>query len=325
MSMTVTSITDLLRYKPNANGDYLVGNGFLSYGGSVLLTGEPGGGKSKWIQHLMFSFAMGLPFLGFTPARSLRILYVQNEDTMDDMHESLMGFVEQQGLGKAERSMIDTNCVLIHSSGVSGDEFVAELRREVETHKPDIVITDPLLAFIGCDLTDQVGVTSFLRDGMAPMLKEQRCGWICVHHSSKGAIGKFGGSKVVRGLGSIEIAAFFRGIIDLERKPSDPSISVMEVAKRAKQAGLRTPDGQPTNKLTVRTGRDTISWTVDAAAMAPAAPKPAGRPAKSKKDDVAAFVSEKRMGGADDKALTKAVAEHFGYSVKQARRYVTAS
>lgn len=214
--------------------------------------------------------------------------------------------------------------MLIHSSGASGDEFVAELRRAVEMHKPDIVITDPLLAFIGCDLTDQVGVTSFLRDGMAPMLKEQRCGWICVHHSSKGAVGKSGGSKVIKGLGSIEIAAFFRGIIDLERKPSDPSITVMEVAKRFKQAGLHTPDGQPTNKLTVRTGYDIISWMVDAAAMTPKAPKPAGRPAKTKKDEVAAFVTEQRALGIGVVALTKAVADKFGYSTKQARRYVTA-
>lgn len=324
MSMVATSIAELLRYKRNLNGDYLVGQGFLSYAGSVLLTGEPGGGKSKFIQHLMFSFALGMPFLGFTPARSLRILYVQNEDTMDDMHESLLGFVEQHGLGKAERGLIDKNCVLIHSSGSSGDEFVAELRREVETHKPDIVITDPLLAFIGCDLTDQVGVTNFLRNGMAPMLKELRCGWICVHHSSKGAIGKFAGSAVTRGLGSIEIAAFFRGIIDLARKPSDPNVMIMEVAKRGRQADLRTPDGQRTNKLMLRIGSEFISWMADAVAMASKAPKPAGRPGKAKKDDVAAFVTEKRKEGLDNAALTKTVAEHFGYSIKQARRYATA-
>jgi hypothetical protein len=324
MSMTITSIADLLRYKPNANGDYLVGKGFLSRGGSLLITGEPGGGKSKWIQHLMFSYAMGRPFLGLTPARSLRILYVQNEDTMDDMHESLSGFVEQHGLGKAEHRLIDKNCVLIHSSGACGNEFVAELSRAVEMHKPDLVITDPLLAFIGCDLTDQVGVSEFLRIGMAPMLQKNRCGWVCVHHASKGALGKFGGSALTKGLGSIEIAAFFRGIIDLARKPSDPNIIIMELAKRGRQADLRTPDGQRTNKLILRTGSDIISWMMDLAAMAPKAPKPTGRPGKAKKDDVTAFVSEKRKEGIDNAGLTKAVAEQFGYSIKQARRYATA-
>lgn len=324
MNLTVMTIAELLRYKPNANDDFLIGAGFLSRGCSVLITGEPGGGKSKWVQHLMFSVALGLPFLGLTPARGMRVLYVQNEDTKDDMHESLTGFIEQHGLSKAECGIIDKQCVLVNVSGLSGDSFVSKVRELIETYRPDIVITDPLLAFIGCDLVNQTEVTAFLRDGMAPVLKENRCGWICVHHSSKGAVGRSGGSKVVKGLGSIEIAAFFRGIIDLERKPSDPSVMIMEVAKRGRQADLRTTDGQRTNKLTVRTGSEIISWMVDAAAMAPKAPKPAGRPAKSKKDDVAAFVAEQRTEGLDNAALTKAVAERFDYSLKQARRYVTA-
>ena len=99
---------------------------------------------------------------------------------------------------------------------------------------------------------------------------------------------------------------------------------IMEVAKRGRQADLRTTDGQRTNKLMLRIGSEIISWMVDAVAMAPKAPKPAGRPAKSKKDDVIAFVSEKRKEGLDNAALTKTVAEHFGYSIKQARRYATA-
>ena len=325
MSMTVTTVSQLSRHKPNANDDFLIGAGFLCRGGSTLVTGGPGGGKSKWVQHLMFSIALGRSFLGFRPARAFRVLYIQNEDTMDDMHESLMGFVEQHGLGKAEINMIDKQCVLIHASGVSGEDFVSEVRQAIETHKPDIVITDPLLAFIGCDLIDQTGVTNFLRNGMAPVMQKNRCGWICIHHSSKGAIGKFGGSTVVKGLGSIEIAAFFRGIIDLERKPADPSLSVLEVAKRAKQAGLRSPDGQPIHRMTVRAGQDIISWTVDASVSStPAAPKPAGRPAKTKKDEVAAFVAEQRALGSGVMALTKAVADKFGYSTKQARRYATA-
>jgi RecA-family ATPase len=174
MSMTFTTVSQLARYKPNANDDFLIGAGFLNRGGSMLLTGEPGGGKSKCIQHAMFSFALGSPFLGFKPVRALKVLYIQNEDTMDDMHESLMGFVQQHGLSKADLNLINDNCVLVHASGLSGEEFVLEVRHAVEKHKPDIVITDPLLAFIGCDLTDQVGVTTFLRDGMAPLLQTHR-------------------------------------------------------------------------------------------------------------------------------------------------------
>lgn len=323
--MKPQSLRSIYKHKPNATDDFLIGYGFLSRGGSVLVCGEPGCGKSKYAQHLAFSLALGRPFLGLKPARALKVVYIQAEDTMDDLHESLTGFVEQHGLGDVDLETMDANCICLHGAGYAGDDFICELKEAVEKYKPDVVITDPLLAFVGCDLTNQTGVTEFLRAGVAPVLVDRRCGWICVHHAAKAATGKFtGGSKVAKALGSIEIAAFFRGVIDLERRPGDPEALVMEVTKRAKQAQLRGTDGRLLHKLTIRTGGERIAWTVDeTSGMAPASkPAPAGRPAKTDPKEVRAFVAKERAAGKSAAAVVKLVSSRFGYSPKQARRLV---
>lgn len=323
--MIFQTIQELLRYKPNANDDWLIGCGFLSRGGSVLICGEPGCGKSKFTQHLAYSLALGRSFLGLVPTRAYKVLYIQAEDTIDDLHESIVGFVNQHGLTKAEVDAIAKNCVCAHPNGKSGDDFFEELKVEVEKHQPDIVITDPLLALVGCDLTNQEGVTEFLREKVGLFLSRKRCGWICVHHTAKGASGKYGNSKVTRALGSVEISAFFRGVIDLERKRGDSDALVMEIAKRSRQAGLRSSDGNPTSRLMIRMGVDGVNWTIDTfgASTSLAVPKAkAGRPAKAGKDDVAGFIAEQRKAGAKDAAIIKAVAAKFAYCNKQARRLV---
>jgi len=322
MSMLPISITKLVKYKPNTSDDFLIGRGFLSRSGSVLVCGEPGCGKSKLTQHAIYAFALGLPFLGFVPTRKLRVLYVQNEDTLDDMHECLVGFRLQQKLTPAQVTELDRQCVIVNSVGLSGDKFVEALDDCIRKYKPDIVVTDPLLAFIGCDLTNQAKVTEFLREKMAPLMQANRCGWICVHHSSKGAAGGgYGGSKVNKALGSIEVSAFFRGIIDLERKRADANQCTLEITKRFKQAGLRSADGKLTNRLNLRCGEESISWEVDHA-VAPVAVKAVGRPGKADKPEVEAFIAERRKAGDKNPTVVKAVAKEFGYSLKQARRYV---
>ena len=316
------SFSDLTAHVPNANDDWLIGKGFLSRGGSVLICGEPGAGKSKLSQHWSLNVALGRPFLGLTPTRALKVLYVQAEDTVDDLHDSMVGFHEQHGLLKADRAILDQNWACVTAHGLAGEEFVGFLKREIEVFKPDVVITDPLLAFVGCDLTNQDGVTEFLRRGIGPMLMEQKCGWICVHHASKGASGKFGGSKVSKSLGTVEISAFFRGVIDLERKKGDPDALVMEIAKRNRQAGLRDAEGKPVRKQEIRMGEESVSWALNVpvvrAADVPA--KMSGRPAKIAKTDVKTFAAAQKDGGKSKTEVVKAVAAKFGYSLKQARR-----
>lgn len=317
----------IYNHKPNASGDFLIGQGFLSRGGSVLICGEPGCGKSKFAQHIGWSLVLGRSFLGLKPSGPLKVLYIQTEDTVDDIHESMVGYAGQHGLSAADQDRLDRNWICVNAAGYTRGEFLDGLEAQMEAHRPDVIIADPLLAFIGCDLTNQAGMTEFLRVGLAPMLEGKRCGLICVHHSAKAAAGKYTGSKVAKALGSIEIAAFFRGIIDLERKPGDPDTLLMEIVKRAKQAQLLSADGRLLRKLTVHTGTDSIAWTREESALetAPPPPRPkksVGSPPKAAKADVEEFVKKQRATGKADAVIIKAVAKEFGYSAKHAGRFV---
>ncbi len=61
----------------------------LTPGGLLVLGGAPKVGKSDFLISLLVSMAAGVPFLGFTPPRPLRIFYLQAEIQYDYLRERL--------------------------------------------------------------------------------------------------------------------------------------------------------------------------------------------------------------------------------------------
>ena len=51
----------------------------LTPGGLLVLGGAPKVGKSDFLISLLVHMAAGVPFLGFTPPRALRVFYLQAE------------------------------------------------------------------------------------------------------------------------------------------------------------------------------------------------------------------------------------------------------
>jgi RecA-family ATPase len=264
--------------------------------------------------------------MGLAPCGPLRVLYFQAEETADDLNECLRGFHSSTGVNKAMTRRLDKNWCVISIVGRSGEEFVDVVSEEINAWKPDVIVTDPLLAFVGCDLVAQEKVTEFLRTSMGGLIQHHRIGWICTHHASK-ASGRGGaGSRVNRALGTIEISAFFRGIIDIDQHPKDPSLLVVEIAKRARQAQLKNPDGSLSRRVLLKTGENDISFTVvpDVAIgrsfSTPGMPN--GRPPKADPKKVALFIAQQRSASKSPKEVVDAVAKEFGYSAKQAGRKV---
>ena len=88
------SIQALLKHLPNQNNDSLIGNGFLNRKGSTLIVGPAGVGKSKFAHHLAYCMALGLDFVGIKINAKTRVLLIQAEDVLDDLAESVQGFVK---------------------------------------------------------------------------------------------------------------------------------------------------------------------------------------------------------------------------------------
>jgi hypothetical protein len=72
--------TKLMEIEPlGKRGDYLLGQ-FLADRAPNLLFGDAGGGKSYFCIRLALSVALGVPFLGFEPTKSLKVMYLDYED-----------------------------------------------------------------------------------------------------------------------------------------------------------------------------------------------------------------------------------------------------
>ena len=61
----------------------------LTPGGLLVLGGAPKVGKSDFLISLLVHMAAGVPFLGFTPPRALRIFYLQAEIQYHYLRERL--------------------------------------------------------------------------------------------------------------------------------------------------------------------------------------------------------------------------------------------
>ena len=295
-----------------------------------MICGDPGVGKSKVAQWLSLCLSLGLSFLGFKPCRPLKVLYIQAEEFPDDLTESLQGFHAAKAVNKVMTKTLDANWRIVSIIGLSGPEFVDVVAAQINEWHPDVIVTDPLLAFIGCDLVAQAEVTKFLRTSMNELITNHRVGWICTHHTSKASTRTGAGSKVNRALGSVEIAAYFRGVIDLALHPKDPRLVIADVTKRARQAQLKNPDGSPTRRVVYQVGDTTIGFEVvhevsSAGTKGTSVIKSNGRPPKTDPKLVDEFIKKKAATGISAKEITGLLAKEFGYSAKQAGRLVKAA
>ena len=288
-----------------------------------MLSGAPGGKKSSFTLHWAAHLVLGKPFARLKSTGPVSVLYLQNEDTEDDLAAVIRGIMRQLNPTKKQCKMLEENLYLRTVLGLSGDRFIDMLAEQLKSLQPDIVVMDPLFAFMGADAVSQVMVTDFLRNQMAPLLRKYRCGWICVHHNKKERQGSPDGTKAY---GSIEFSAYFRGIMELgSLKTGEVKL---DIVKRARQADIRDDHGGLIHSVLLASGTDEITWDVCAAQpsskptfqKAVGLAKPTGRPAKAAKADLAKFVAGLRSEKATDAEITMKIEHEFDVTARHARR-----
>jgi RecA-family ATPase len=105
---------------------------------------------------------------------------------------------------------------------------IALLRAEIEESRPDLVVIDPIVAFLdsGSDLNDAADMTRFLTE-LDKVAREFDCALLVVRHLRK----LRDGSAINQGLGSIALSGRVRSILLIARHPSDPSLRAVAHSK----------------------------------------------------------------------------------------------
>ena len=255
----------LVDFKPERDGNSLLGSRWVCKGGSILWVGQSGIGKSSLAMQAAVTWATGRKFFGVEPVKPLKSLIVQAENDMGDMAEMFQGVMAGLGVTGvvAEFENIDRNIIFVRDTSHTGLEFTGCVQKLIERYRPDLVWLDPLLSFIGADISKQEVCSEFLRNWLGPISKATEVAWMMVHHTGKPPTdpkaqrGWQTSDYSYAGLGSSELTNWARGVCVL-RQVGD--LYELKLAKRGKRAGATDYDGEPTTSVWLSHASTGILW-----------------------------------------------------------------
>jgi len=190
--MTAYKLRDLLADKSPMPED-IIAPRVLTPGGLLVLGGAPKVGKSDFLISLLVHMAAGVPFLGFSPPRSLRVYYLQAEIQYHYLRERLQRIrLDASVIAAALDNLAATPKLrlLLDEKGVA--IAAASIQEHFPDSPPDIICVDPIRNLFdggpeGGGENDNAAMMFFLterverlREAVAP-----DCGVILAHHTKK--------------------------------------------------------------------------------------------------------------------------------------------
>jgi hypothetical protein len=266
-------VSDLMKFVPKSDATCLLGDRWLCRGGSALIVGPAGIGKSSLAAQFAVLWALGLPACGIMPKRPLKSVLVQAENDEGDMAEMLQGVFAYASRLAAKAGILSSDCAdLIRKNVIvardtihSGDSFAEAATAIAESNRDlDLFWCDPLLSYVGDDISSQKVASNFLRGKLNPISFKYGFAWMCVHHTGKPP----GDAKARQkwtdtdfsyiGLGSSELTNWARACLYLEAL--DDGLFALRLTKRGKRAGVCTLSGLPITKIGLQHGEGAIFW-----------------------------------------------------------------
>ena len=261
----------LWEYKAEDDSSTLVGNRWLCRGGQLLLLGQSGIGKSSYTLQQAMTWALGMPFFGMKPKHKLKCLLVQAENDMGDMAEVVQGVmsyvVAQSKMTQREAvDILRQNVIVARVTAQTGEAFIEVIRELIVKHGPfDLVYGDPLLSYIGNDISQQAVASHFLRELCNPLAFEHGFAWVWSHHTgkpqsdSKSRAHWNANDYAYIGLGSSELTNWARAICVLQTTKHEGIFKVL-LAKRGNRAAVVDKHSHPTTNIVIKHADKGLHW-----------------------------------------------------------------
>jgi len=270
-----------------ADPNNILGNRWLCKGGSLLIVGQSGTGKSSLMMQAAVHWALGRDFFGIKPIKPLRSIILQAENDALDCGEALQDVVAGAYLDSGEVAQLKDHLAIFRDTISTGTAFTDALRKLIIDHQADIVFVDPLLSFAGIDVSDQEQASKFLRHDLAPILLETGAVLVAMHHTGKPkAASEKEGHTVAdlayAGLGSSEFTNYFREVAVLFRCQGEEPIYKFGLTKRRGRAGLKDSEDQFKSEIYIRHAAEkgVIRWEYSQSPSQVTSPKADSSPAK---------------------------------------------
>ncbi len=203
--------------------------------------GDPDVGKSWFTCAITAAVSRGADLPGYSLERPGRVLLLPAEDDIADTIRPRLDALNA-----------DPDQILIHDPDqeagepfVIGGAGVKVLERRIADFKPDLVILDPLMSFIGEKVNPNQGNQARAVMGRLKSIADrQGCAIVSVRHLTKGPKDK----ALYKGAGSIDITALCRSVMMLGLDPDDEEQRIVvhvkcNVAKKGPALGFTIGEG----------------------------------------------------------------------------------
>lgn len=261
-------LDDLMAFDRKADPTNVLGNRWLCRGGSLVMAGQAGTGKSALMMQAAINWTLGQDFFGIktNDGMKMRTLVIQAENDAGDVAESMQDQIRGLGLSEFQKDDLKDRMFIYRESVATGKEFGDVLRKLVIQHQATICFVDPLMAFVGADISETAEAAKFLRHIIQPILNETGVIIVFMHHtgkpkSSKDKEGQTAADLAYQLFGSSEVTNWAREIACLQRCPGDEPIYRFGLTKRRSRAGM-TDGFKPCGEIYIRhsPNRDEIRW-----------------------------------------------------------------
>lgn len=212
---------------------------YIAAGKITLLQGDPGDGKSTMMMHVIAELTTGgaMPD-GTALGKPQRVIYQCSEDGVGD---TIKPRLVKVGANCKNIAFINEE---VHGDLTLDDERIREAIIEFE---PRLVVLDPVQAYIGHESNMQIaGRARKLMRRLGIWAETYDCAIVLIGHMNK----REGSKDLYRGLGSIDIIAAARSVLQVERDPVDSDIRVVSQIKNS----LESTGGDIRFEIRPRTG-----------------------------------------------------------------------
>ena len=220
--------------------DDIIGPRVLTPGGLLVLGGAPKVGKSDLLIALLVHMAAGVPFLGFTPPRPLRIFYLQAEIQYHYLRERMQQIALPATVIAAARDTFIATPKLKLLLDAEGVARVAEaIRAAFPDAPPDIIVIDPIRNLFdggpdGGGENDNVAMMFFLKDRVEVLRDHVNpdCGIILIHHTKKLSKQQVKDDPFLALSGASALRGFYTSGLLMHRPDEDSSVRRLEIELR---------------------------------------------------------------------------------------------
>ena len=195
---------------------------FIAVGKITLLQGDPGDGKSTMMMNLIAGLSNGgsLPD-GKPVGMPQRVIYQCSEDGVSD---TIKPRLEKCGADCRNVAFINEETY----SGLTLDD--ERIRQAIIEFRPRLVVIDPIQAYLGSDSDLQIaGRARKLMQRLGMWASVYDCAIVLIGHLNK----KEGTKGLYRSLGSIDVVAAARSVLQVERDPENADIRIVRQIKNS--------------------------------------------------------------------------------------------